>query len=48
MCNGKKSLNQIVRDVSKRIKHKPKDVKPVIEEILKELTKRKFVEWTKP
>lgn len=44
-CNGKKTLDQIIRNISRRIDHKPKDVKPVIENILKELTKMDFVEW---
>lgn len=45
MCNGKKTVDQIVEEVSKRILHEPKDVKPVVEDILDSLTKQKFIKW---
>ncbi len=45
MCDGKRSVEDIVNELAKRISHKPEDVKPVVEEILNELTKMKFVEW---
>ncbi|MEM7825670.1 MAG: PqqD family peptide modification chaperone [Candidatus Aenigmatarchaeota archaeon] len=45
MCDGKRSVENIVDELSKRISHKPEDVKPVVEEILEELTKMKFIEW---
>ncbi|MEM5834255.1 MAG: PqqD family peptide modification chaperone [Candidatus Aenigmatarchaeota archaeon] len=45
MCDGKRSVEDIVNEVAKMISHKPEDVKPVIEEILKELTRMKFIEW---
>lgn len=45
MCNGKKTVEQIVEEVSKKILHRPEDVKPVVEKILSELTERKFLEW---
>ena len=46
MCDGNKTLDQIVDILSKRIGHNPEDVKPVIEKILAELTDMKFIEWT--
>ena len=45
MCDGKKSVDDIVTDVSKRALVNEKDLKPVIEEIMNELTKMKFLEW---
>jgi len=45
MCNGKMTVEQIVEEVSKKILHKPEDVRPVVENILSELTDRKFLEW---
>jgi len=45
MCDGKKTVDEIVNQVSERISHRPEDVKPVIEKILRELTELKFVEW---
>ncbi|MCS7105968.1 MAG: PqqD family peptide modification chaperone [Candidatus Aenigmarchaeota archaeon] len=45
LCDGKRSVEDIVNEVAKIISHKPEDVKPVIEEILNELTKMKFIEW---
>ncbi|MGC8812675.1 MAG: PqqD family peptide modification chaperone [Candidatus Aenigmatarchaeota archaeon] len=45
MCDGKRTVEDIVDELAKRISHRPEDVKPVVEEILNELTKMKFVEW---
>lgn len=45
MCNGEKTVENIVDEISDRISHRPEDVKPVIENILNELTKLKFIEW---
>jgi hypothetical protein len=45
MCDGKRTVEDIVDELAKRISHKPEDVKPVVEEILNELTKMKFIEW---
>lgn len=45
MCDGKRTVESIVDELAKRISHKPEDVKPVVEEILNELTKMKFIEW---
>ncbi|MEM5794188.1 MAG: PqqD family peptide modification chaperone [Candidatus Aenigmatarchaeota archaeon] len=45
MCDGKRSVEEIVNEIAKRISHKPEDVKPIVEEILNELTRMKFIEW---
>ena len=45
MFDGKRTVEDIVDELAKRISHKPEDVKPVVEEILNELTKMKFIEW---
>ena len=45
MCDGRRTFDDIVEEIAKRINHKPKDVKPVIRKILKELEERKFIEW---
>jgi len=45
MCDGKKTVDQIVEEVSKKISHRPKDVEPVIKKILNELEGMKFIEW---
>jgi hypothetical protein len=45
MCDGKRTVEDIIDELAKRISHKPEDVKPVVEEILNELTKMKFIEW---
>ena len=45
MCDGKKTIDQIAEEVSKKIFHKPEDVKPVVKKILGDLSKQKFVEW---
>lgn len=45
MCNGNRTLDQIVTALAARIGHNHEDVKPVIEDILANLTKMKFVEW---
>jgi len=45
MCDGKRTVDQIVEEASKKILHEPEDVRPVVEEILESLAKPKFVEW---
>lgn len=45
MCDGKKTVDQIVEEISKKISHKPKDVKPVIEKMLDSFSKSKFIRW---
>ena len=45
MCDGSRTVDQIVIALSARIGHNQEDVKPVIEGILSDLTKMKFIEW---
>lgn len=45
MCDGKKTVDEIVEDVAKRAIVRPKDLKPVIKEILSDLEKMNFIEW---
>lgn len=45
LCNGKKTVDQLTKDVSRKISHKPKEVKPVIVKILNELERMKFIKW---
>ena len=45
MCDGTRSLEQLVTALSARIGHNHEDVRPVVEDILAELTKMKFIEW---
>lgn len=45
MCDGSRTLDEIVGVLSRRIGHSSEDVRPVIEKILSELTEMKFIEW---
>jgi len=45
MCDGKKTVDEIVGELARRIDYEQEDVKPVVEKILRELTEMKFVEW---
>ncbi len=45
MCDGKKSLDEIVSEVAKRAMVSEIELKPVLEGILNELTKMRFLEW---
>jgi hypothetical protein len=44
-CDGKKTVDEIVKLLARRIGYSPEDVKPVVEKILNELTEMKFIEW---
>ena len=45
MCDGKKTVKEIVREVAKKAGLEPKDVKKIVMEILEELKKKKFIEF---
>lgn len=45
LCDGKKSFDEIVSEVSKRALVSEKDLAPVIEEILNDLERMRFIEW---
>ncbi len=45
VCDGKKTVDELVNDLSKEIGHKPEDVRPVIEKILNQLTELNFLQW---
>jgi hypothetical protein len=45
VCDGKKTVDELVDDLSKEIGHKPEDVRPVIEKILNQLTELNFLRW---
>lgn len=44
-CDGKKTVNQIVEEISERIDEKQEAVKPIVENMLKELKRMNFIEW---
>jgi len=45
MCDGSRTFEQLVVALSARIGHNQEDVRPVVEDILEDLTKMKFIEW---
>lgn len=45
VCDGKRNIDELVNDLANEIKHKPEDVRPVVEKILNQLTELKFLEW---
>jgi hypothetical protein len=45
VCDGKRTVDEIVNDLAKEIGHKPEDVKPVVEKILSQLSELNFLEW---
>lgn len=45
MCDGSRTVDQLTVALAARIGHNHEDVRPVVEEILADLTKMKFVEW---
>ena len=45
MCDGEKSFDEIVNEVSKRALVSEKDLAPVLEGILNELERMRFIEW---
>jgi hypothetical protein len=45
MCNGRKTVEEIVKEVSEKTRLKKDEVKPVVEDILNELERKKFIEW---
>jgi len=45
MCDGSRDFDQITVALAARIGHTNEDVRPVVEEILTDLTKMKFIEW---
>lgn len=46
MCDGKKTVEELVSHVSEKIGHRAEDVRPVVEQILKELEDMKFLEFS--
>jgi len=45
VCDGKRTVDELVNDLAKEINHKPEDARPVIEKILNQLSDLKFLEW---
>lgn len=45
VCDGKRTVDELVNDLAKEIGHKPEDVKPVVEKILNQLSELNFLEW---
>jgi len=45
LCDGKKSFDEIVGEVSKRALVSEKDLAPVLKEILSDLERMRFIEW---
>ena len=45
MCDGRRNVSELTSSLSLRIGHGQEDVRPVVEDILTELTEMKFVEW---
>lgn len=45
ICDGKKTVDEIVKEVAKKAIVEEKDLRPVLEDILDELTRMKFIEW---
>jgi len=45
MCDGKKTVDEITEEVAKRAILRPEELKPVIEEMLRDLEKMNFIEW---
>jgi len=45
VCDGKRTVDELVNDLSKEIGHKPEDVRPVVEKILNQLTELNFLHW---
>lgn len=45
VCDGKRTVDELVNDLAKEIGHKPEDVRPVVENILNQLTELNFLEW---
>jgi hypothetical protein len=45
MCDGKRTVEEMVKEVSEKTKLKKEEVEPVIENILNELERMGFIEW---
>jgi len=45
MCDGNRNIAELIDSLSLRIGHNHEDVRPVVEDILAELTKMNFLEW---
>jgi len=45
VCDGKRTVDELVNDLAKEIAHKPEDVKPVVEKILNQLSELNFLQW---
>jgi hypothetical protein len=45
VCDGKRSVDELVNDLSKEIGHKPEDVRPIVEKILNQLEELNFLRW---
>lgn len=45
MCDGTRTVEQIAREIARKIDMKVEDVKPTLTDILNELEKHKFIEY---
>jgi hypothetical protein len=45
MCDGTKTVDQIAKEIAKKIDMKVEDVKPTLKDILDELEKNKFIRY---
>jgi hypothetical protein len=43
LCNGKRTVDQIIKEVAKKAGLEPKHVKKIVLEILEDLRKKKFI-----
>ena len=47
LCDGKKTIKQLIKEVADKIGFEPKHVKRVVLEILEELRRKRFIEIKK-
>jgi hypothetical protein len=45
LCDGEKTFDQIIQEVSKKSNLKPEDVRSAVKPIFDDLTKMKFIKW---
>lgn len=45
VCDGNRTVDELVNDLAKEIGHKPEDVKSVVEKILNQLSELNFLQW---
>lgn len=45
MCDGKRTVDDIVGDISRMAAVSPEELKPVIEEMLRDFDSKRFIEW---